>query len=329
MEALDIYKLKDLQDKGYIKSEKHSKYDLLLWKYTQQCQYEQYWNEYTLKCRSLVTDLEGKIISPCLPKFFNWEEKKHIETEDYEIYIKMDGQLVYAFVFNGELIIRSSGSFVSDVVERATPLLKGQAFWGHITYGFELTGGASKIVVDYPWKERLFFLVAIDSTDGKELEYTFNGVYNVPKLVNTPLQQLKNYNIDNEEGYVIKFSNGDRCKIKFDNYIQKHFFRFALSTTLVWEHLKNNTLDVMLQDVPDESFPVINNYAVQLLLQVESIRRKVEFNVEILKTLGDRKDVFEVSQNMSYASLSLALLDNKYTTDNIYKMIRPEFRLLL
>lgn len=323
-----INELKNLEELGYLKSEKHFKYNLFLWKYTNKCQYERYWNEYTILCRSLVTDSEGNIISYCLPKFFNWEENKHTETKEYEIYTKMDGQLVYAFIYNNELIVRSSGSFISDVVSKATPLLEPLSFFGHITYGFELTGTSSRIVVDYPWKSKLFFITAIDNTNGKEINYNFNGVEKIKKLYNISLQELKNYNIDNEEGYVIKFSNGERCKIKFENYIQKHFCRFSLSTTLVWENLKNNTLDEMLKEIPDESFQLINKYSFQLLLEVESIRRKIEYNVGILKTLSERKDVYEVSQKMSYPELTLALLDRKNVTENIYRSIKPEFKLL-
>lgn len=172
----DINELYKLVDLNYLKYEKHKKYDLLLWKYTKHCQYEQYWNEYTIACRSLVTDLEGNVISCCISKFFNWEENKHIETEDFEIYEKLDGQLVYIFHYNNELIVRSSGSFVSDVVTNVKEYLNQNkinlSYLTDLTFCFELTGTKAKIVVDYPYELKLTHLTTFNNKTSEEIDDT-------------------------------------------------------------------------------------------------------------------------------------------------------------
>ena len=324
----ELYKLVDLND---LKFEKHEKYDLLLWKYTKHWQYEQYWNEYTIVCRSLVTDLQGNVISPCIPKFFNWEENRHIETEDFEIYEKLDGQLVYMFYYNDELVIRSSGSFVSDVVNNVRGHVGdlNLSYLPDFTFCFELTGTKAKIVVDYPYELKLTHLTTFYNVTGKEDSGTLVQFDFAKKYNSKSFQELKERNIENEEGYVIRFSNGQRCKIKFDNYIQKHFFRFSLSTQLVWRHLRDNTLEDLIVDIPDEAFIKVNQYGLQILLQVESIRRKIEFNVKVLRTIQfERKELFEFVQRFNNWQIVLASYDGKSITESIYKLIEPEFELL-
>lgn len=333
----DVSLLYKLKDEGFLKVEKHPKYNLYLWKYTNHCQYEQYWTEETLACRSLVLDVEGNVISPCLPKFFNIEENKHIPTEEFTITEKLDGQLVYVFWYNNELIIRSSGSFVSSVVENVEKYLSQlkEVVKPNFTYCFELTGDIAKIVVKYPYKSALTLLTVIHNTTFEEdlfsLKHFMNPYFNnVKEYKYYSLHDIKGLNYENEEGYVVKFSNGSRCKIKFQNYIDKHYFRFALSNTLIWEHLMNNTLEEYLQEVPDESYHLITKCAFEILKEVESVRKQIQFNLNIINSIQfeNRKELFEFANNMIFSSLTLAQYDRKDVTESIYKLIKPEWKLL-
>lgn len=332
----DIKKLRYLESLGYIKGTKHSKYDLILWKYTKECQYEKYWTEYTIACRSLVTDSEGNVISPCIPRFNNLEENKHTPTESFTITEKMDGQLVYMFVYNGELIIRSSGLFDSTVTENVRKhfeeKLKNTGFWGHLTYCFELTGKCAKIVVDYPYEAKLTLLTIIDNSTFEEpSDPKLLGFESVERYYFDSYTDLKKKDLPNKEGYIIKFDNGQRCKIKFDNYIQKHFFNFSLSTKLVWRHLKEGTLDILIEDLPDESHVLIDRCGFKLLLDFERVRRVLEHNLSVVKTIDfdSRKDLVEfIKDKMSHPNLTLALYDRKVISDEIYRLIEPEFKIL-
>jgi RNA ligase len=55
------------------------------------------------------------------------------------------------------------------------------------------------------------------------------------------------------EGYVIKFKNGFRMKIKGDEYVRLHKILTNISNRDIWEYLKDNKpFDELLEKVPDE-----------------------------------------------------------------------------
>ena len=56
-----------------------------------------------------------------------------------------------------------------------------------------------------------------------------------------------------KEGYVIKFKNGFRMKIKGDEYVRLHKILTNISNRDIWEYLKDNKpFDELLEKVPDE-----------------------------------------------------------------------------
>lgn len=73
----------------------------------------------------------------------------------------------------------------------------------------------------------------------------------------------------------------------------------------------------------------VNQYGFELLREVESIRRKIEFDVKVLRTIQfERRELFEFVQRFSHPLIVLAAYDGKSITESIYKLIEPEFKLL-
>jgi RNA ligase len=68
-----------------------------------------------------------------------------------------------------------------------------------------------------------------------------------------------------EEGFVVRFSNGDRMKVKGEEYLRLHKIMTNVSTTSVWEMLSEGK-DVLelLKDVPDEFYNKIKRYVADL-----------------------------------------------------------------
>ncbi len=65
----------------------------------------------------------------------------------------------------------------------------------------------------------------------------------------------------NHEGFVIRFSNGDRMKIKGEEYLRLHKVMTEVSTTSVWEVLSSGgSMDELLKNVPDEFYRKIRDY---------------------------------------------------------------------
>mgnify|MGYP003346095266 CR=1 FL=1 len=127
-------------------------------------------------------------------------------------------------------------------------------------------GGKNRIVVDYGDYEGLILLGAFDTESGVEVPYEelkkLEGFESAKKY-----DGIKDFNVlksmvkDNEEGFVVRFSNGDRMKIKGEEYLRLHKIMTNVSTTSIWEILSTNgSVDEILKDVPDEFFKKIKIY---------------------------------------------------------------------
>ena len=77
--------------------------------------------------------------------------------------------------------------------------------------------------------------------------------------------ELKDKIEQNAEGFVVRFSNGERVKIKGEEYLRLHKIMTNISTTGVWEHLANGgDINELLKDVPDEFYKKVKEYADRL-----------------------------------------------------------------
>ncbi len=120
---MDIDVLKKYKKDGWLISQTHPSYPLTIWNYSQQTQFERFWDEITIQCRGLVTDESGNVVARPFKKFWNMEEGRHTPTPDYEIFEKMDGSYINVFNYKGEWLVSSRGSFTSDQAEKARELL--------------------------------------------------------------------------------------------------------------------------------------------------------------------------------------------------------------
>ncbi len=69
-----IGKLRELESQRLISIQQHPAFPLLIHNYTQSCQFEKAWNDLTVMCRGLITDLDGLIVARPFRKFFNLAE---------------------------------------------------------------------------------------------------------------------------------------------------------------------------------------------------------------------------------------------------------------
>ena len=167
--------LNDYKERGLLYSQTHPTLPLTIWNYTEKVQYESLWDEVTLATRGLVTDGSGRVVARPFSKFFNVEEGKHTPTQDFEVFEKMDGSLGIVFVYEGQVVYATRGSFASDQA-------KWMADWGgkynfsHIivegyTYLFEIIYPQNMIVVNYGGESRLVLLGVIKTDTGEEASW--------------------------------------------------------------------------------------------------------------------------------------------------------------
>lgn len=318
--------------KNYVIKNKHAEEELYIYNYSQSVQYEGVWNEVTLNCRGLIMDKNGRIIARPFSKFFNLEEidRSQIPALPFEVYDKLDGSLGIMYFVNQKPYIATRGSFHSDQAIKATALLytkyshcigKLNSEW---TYLFEIIYPENRIVVDYGSEEKLVLIAVIETSTGKELSLVdigfplvknYEGIHDIDRL-----KSMEN-NVD--EGFVVKFQNGFRVKIKFSEYIRLHKIITQISNITIWQHLSSNDpLEEILERVPDEFYNWVKSVVRHLHIEFKKIEEICQIEY---KTMETRKDTASYFLTCTHPSILFLMLDNKDYSKEIWKKIRPSF----
>ena len=147
---------------------------------------------------------------------------------------------------------------------------------------------------------------------------------------------LKSLIKDNEEGYVVRFSNGDRMKIKGEEYLRLHKIMTNVSTTSIWECLKNDE-DVLelMKEVPDEFYSKIKSYVKELRYKKMSITEHAGklFDSYYESYDGDLPEKSKYAQwvlkmDRHLQPILFKMYDRKDYHDYVWKLIKPEFKKL-
>mgnify|MGYP000023387693 FL=1 len=347
-----LYKLEQYSRTGHLFKQTHRTLPLSIWNYSPEVQYNQLWDEITLQCRGLVTDNEGNVIAYPFKKFFNIEENRHRPTENFEVYEKMDGSLGILFFYEGKWVVATRGSFTSPQAVKAREMLDTKYNLESIPKGyatlFEIIYPENRIVVDYGDEEKLVVLGMTNRFNGKELDY--ESVVNMHSESGIPVvkrydgirdySDLKSKVEQNAEGFVVKFSNGDRMKIKGEEYLRLHKIMTNVSTTGIWEFVSNGgDVNEFLKDVPDEFYKKVKEYADTLKYGFYQVSEHCGKAYDYFRygKYGDReveptkKEYAEhVMQNSHppYRSVMFAMWDGKPYDKLIWNILKPEFKKL-
>ena len=189
---------------------------------------------------------------------------------------------------------------------------------------FEIIYPENRIVVDYGKREDLVLLTMIETATGKELPLADIGFPLVKKYKGlNAIHQLKDLAFDNKEGFVIKFSNHYRLKVKFEEYVRIHRIITQVSTISIWENLMaNQSFDELLERLPDEFFQWVKATKERLEMQFKAIENiaKKEF-----KVLSTRKETALYFQKCTYPKILFSMLDGKDYEGTIWRYIRPTY----
>jgi T4 RnlA family RNA ligase len=342
-----LEKLNKYHEDGLVYNQVHPTLDLTIWNYTEKVQYEGLWDEITLMCRGLVTNSKGEIIARPFRKFFNMEEGKHTPTSEFEVYEKMDGSLGIFFYYNNEPVFATRGSFTSDQAIKGREILNKynweQGTYEGYTYLFEIIYPENRIVVDYNGLEELVVLGVVETATGKEC--------NCDEMVNEGFVLVKKYDgikdystlksmISNDaEGYVVRFSNGERMKIKGEEYLRLHKIMTNVSTTAIWEIMSNGgDIDAILKDVPDEFYKKIKSYVSTLKYGYYQYWNQLGKTYDYFR-FGKYGDIEVEPTKKQFAehiknhhpiakSIMFAMWDGKDYDKIIWKALKPEYKKL-
>jgi len=332
-------KLDKLVEEGWLISQVHPSLDLTIYNYSQKTQYDKMWNEETLSCRGLVLDSKGNVVARPFKKFFNLSEvEEEIPDLPFEVFEKMDGSLGIFFWYNENPIFASRGSFTSDQSKVGWEILKEMDYENlkkGVTYLFEIIYPENRIVVDYGDQEKLVLLGAIETSTGEEIPYSGIGenlerFELVRKWSNKKsISELAKENDLIREGYVLKFSNGFRVKVKFEEYCRLHKIITNVSNIDIWEKLKDGLpLNEIVDKVPDEFYGWVKNTENRLREEFQDIlsdSEKILYSIK--KKLGDseRKVYAEEIKKEINSGILFNLLDGRNPDQAIWKLVRPKW----
>lgn len=341
---IDLNILNDYIGRGLVVKQDHPTLPLSIYNYSRACQYDNAWDDVTIMCRGLVLDNEGNVIAKSFPKFFNLEQHKpeEIPNEPFEVFDKMDGSLGVAFYYKGDWIMATKGSFTSDQSVEGIKMLKNLSILKNYpttglrenwTYLFEIIYENNVIVIKYPF-EGLVLLGAYNRDTLEEIDYdTLTksvSLYPDVKVVRKyteyrNISDIKSNILQDMEGFVVRFQNGFRMKIKGDEYLRLHRILTNFSTTMIWEILSTNgDIHQYLENVPDEFDGWVRGVVANLQKQFDEIKTNME--AEFAQLVDKKEFALKIVDNPIKSLLFKRL--NSYSPDLddiIWKMIKPKW----
>lgn len=263
--------------------------NLRIYNYTDECAYGRAWNEYTLMARGLVLDVEARcVVATPFTKFFNYQElldadgtqkdpycvtyKPRIPNLGFEVFEKLDGSLVILFWYNGKWRTCTRGSFDSEQAIWAQGVVNGlrsdiqRRLYRPCTYLLEAIYPENRIVVRYDSTRcGLVFLGGYYKSGSGVGELTYDEVRRVAEAVGWGVAKREAWDsigsllaaakelCANSEGWVLRFENGFRVKIKGDEYCRIHKLVSRITPIAVWECMKvGEDLEAWRKELPEE-----------------------------------------------------------------------------
>lgn len=334
-----LEQLNKLYEDKYLIKQTHPSLPLTIWNYSNSLVYEDLWDDLTVRCRGLVTDNLGNIVNNPIPKFWNWQEQKGKYAcnfkKPFTTMQKMDGSLIQAFWYNDKIVVCSRGSFQSEQAKWAEDiLLKNYVQYVEkgYTYCFELIHPENRIVVNYKGVEDLVLIAIRDDQGDLDLAgyADYFNVVNQIELDISKYKDLKDLHIPNdEEGFVIRFENGNRVKIKGAEYCRLHKICTNTTSYSVWESLKaGDNLQAVAENVPDEWLSWYYKKIGELYSKYTEVYNKIEWDWNAYFTEDiylSRKEAAEYIKTCKYPAEMFAKLDNKDYINLIWDKLKPPF----
>ena len=267
-----------------------------LYIYTNRCVYENGWDDFFLHPAT------QRVIATPFPKFFNAGERGlAIPALSFEVFEKVDGSLGILHYFDGAWRASTKGAFDSPQARWIERRLAGQdlsALVPGTTYLVEAVYPENRIVVRYDTAELV--LLAAYREDGAELNVadlsevaarldwrvakrhafaSFADLFEHAKLLPK-----------SEEGFVIRFSDGLRLKVKGSEYQRIHALISRCTPLAMWEAMcTNDDLEAIRRDIPEEFWGDFDAIRSALAARIDGITTKVVATAERLASATDKE----------------------------------------
>lgn len=276
---------------------------LQLFIYTPHCVYEDGWDEFSLMARGLILDVAGRRIAATpFPKFFNAGERRgEIPDLPFEAYEKLDGSLIIAFHHDGRWRAATKGAFNSAQAVWAQARLDAADLSRLVpgaTYLFEAIYPENRIVVQYDEPA----LVALGAYAETGVELGYDEVRDAVEPLGWRVAMRHPFGSVAEmvataaglprtgEGFVIRFSNGLRLKLKGAEYRRIHALISRCTPLAMWEALvAGDDMQAIRRDLPEEFWSDFDGITRLLRGQLTAIETRVAEAAASVAHLSDKE----------------------------------------
>lgn len=336
----NIELVKQMVAEGWITVQKHPSADLYIYKYSKTAALFGMWNEATLQCRGVIVDGDYNIVARPFTKFFNYEEiedKSVIPGGAATAYEKLDGSLGILYWVGDVPYIATAGSFESEQAVHATKLLhtRYRDEWGVFekgrTFLFEIIYPENRLVVNYGDMDDIVLLAVLD-TEEEGKEYPPEGYsrwFRVAKNYGTFTDWLgirEKFDSENREGFVLRFENGFRLKMKYEDYFRLHRLKCYLTKKNVFEFISEGRraeLDELAKEFDEEVRLSIKKIVEELDGRYNEILEDARSEYREFDT---DKEAAEYFKTCKWQSILFALRKDRSPEVIIWRQIKRELK---
>jgi len=338
--------------------------DLTVYTYTDKAVHERLWDKYPVlrESRGHIFNTKTKeCVAYTFPKFFNLNENEETQNDKlpwkdgYTILEKVDGWLGTLYRHKGKFKVASRGSFKSDGAVWATQWLEENIDLSklddEITLVFEIVSPITKIIVDYKM-QGLFLLSAFNRHSGQELSSSetkklgLKFGFFIPETytdINQCFELMKSKPGNEIEGFVIRFKNNMRVKIKSEDYFRMSKLVKSITPLSIWYNMSNGKIDTnkfkdisLSPDLYKKALEIARDLEVQHSTIIKEIKNEFYEMLSFIEEFwqcasptkpGLRKDFALLinKKNCAYKNAMFICFDSQYERldDYVKKLIRP------
>ncbi len=303
--------LQEAREAGLV-NEQRGDDGLRLYCYTRSAVFDRQWNDATLMARGLVLDVDRQqVVATPFPKFFNVGEGQNtIPALAFETFEKVDGSLIIIFWHQGAWRTATKGSLRSKQAQWAARQLaltgdpSGVLRKG-TTYLAEAIYPENRIVIRYE-EQGLVLLGAYDE-DGHEHSYQelqavgdMMGWRVARRYAYSSVADLIARSADlpaSEEGFVLRFTDGLRLKVKGEEYRRIHALISRCAPLTMWEAMQaGDDLNLIRRDLPEEFWGDFDAITTALSVNLNSLIERVRNEAETVAALSDKEVGLRLNQ---------------------------------
>lgn len=322
---------------GYLKANQLG--GLTLFDYTDRTALEWNWNFHTETARGLILDQAGKVIARPWRKFFSLNERpdtslQALPNEVPELSEKYDGSMIVVF-YNPETNkwqACTRGSFDNKQSKVANKWLETRQslFNKEYTYMFELVAPWNRIVVHYA-EEDMILTGIIHTESGEDWTYAMVRKWGLEHGLNSvhfETKPIADVDVDapivNQEGFVARFSNGLRVKVKYTHYILIHQIVTLWSSKKIWDVIAKGE-EPDLSTLPEEFKIWFDQNKTKMHDDARKIQRELDVIFDKTPIFSARQEYAKYySQWPEYGKMLMHMLDGIDCKWDIWQLVRPK-----